>query len=39
MLFEIRQADGSVEPYSSGSFINADGTVQPLNVTRLEPGR
>ncbi|MCO5195029.1 MAG: hypothetical protein M9941_01525 [Anaerolineae bacterium] len=33
MLFEIRQADGSVEPYSSGSFINADGTVQPLKVS------
>jgi predicted secreted hydrolase len=32
MLFEIRQQDGSVEPYSSGSFINADGTVQSLNV-------
>ena len=33
MLFEIRQQDGSVEPYSSGSFISADGSVTPLNVT------
>lgn len=30
MLFEIRREDGTLEPYSSGSFIAADGTVQPL---------
>ncbi len=30
MLFEIRRADGSLEPWSSGSFIAADGAVTPL---------
>ena len=31
MLFQIRREDGSIEPYSSGSFINSDGTVQTLS--------
>lgn len=31
MLFQIRREDGSIEPYSSGSFIDADGTVQALS--------
>ena len=30
MLFKIRREDGSLESYSSGSFIDADGKVQPL---------
>jgi predicted secreted hydrolase len=30
MLFEIRREDGSLEPYSSGSFVAADGMVRPL---------
>jgi predicted secreted hydrolase len=30
MLFQIRREDGSLEPYSSGSFIAADGMVRPL---------
>ncbi len=30
MLFQIRRDDGSIEPYSSGSFIERDGTVQDL---------
>jgi predicted secreted hydrolase len=30
MFFQIRRDDGSLEPTSSGSFIQADGTVQPL---------
>jgi predicted secreted hydrolase len=31
MLFQIRNEDGSVEPFSSGSFIDADGSVTPLS--------
>ncbi len=31
MLFQIRREDGSIEPYSSGSFINNDGTLQTLS--------
>jgi predicted secreted hydrolase len=30
MLFQIRREDGSIEPYSGGSFINIDGTLQTL---------
>ena len=30
MLFQIRRADGSFDPASSGSFIQSDGTVQHL---------
>lgn len=30
MFFQIRNEDGSLEPYSSGSFIAADGSVTPL---------
>lgn len=32
MLFQIRREDGSVQPYSSGSFIYPDGTVQHLEL-------
>ena len=31
MLFQIRNEDGSVEPFSSGSFIDTDGSVTPLS--------
>ncbi|MFN2124930.1 MAG: lipocalin-like domain-containing protein [Candidatus Promineifilaceae bacterium] len=31
MLFQIRREDGTIEPYSSGSFITGDGTVQSLS--------
>jgi predicted secreted hydrolase len=30
MFFQIRHANGSLEPASSGSFIHPDGTVEPL---------
>jgi predicted secreted hydrolase len=30
MLFQIRREDGTIEPFSSGSFISSDGTVQTL---------
>jgi predicted secreted hydrolase len=30
MLFEIRQADGSVDPYSAGTFIDAGGRATHL---------
>lgn len=32
MLFQIRLADGGIEPASSGTFINSDGTTVPLAV-------
>lgn len=32
MFFQIRRQDGSLEPYSSGSFIAADGAVTPLRL-------
>jgi predicted secreted hydrolase len=32
MFFEIRNRDGNLEPFSSGSFIAPDGTVTPLEV-------
>ncbi|MFN2135454.1 MAG: lipocalin-like domain-containing protein [Candidatus Promineifilaceae bacterium] len=33
MLFQIRREDGTIEPYSSGSFIEADGSVRSLPQT------
>jgi predicted secreted hydrolase len=30
-VFHIRQDDGSVDPYSAGSFIEGDGTLIPLS--------
>ena len=30
MLFEIRLEDGSIEPWSSGTYVAPDGTVRPL---------
>lgn len=32
MFFEIRNEDGSLEPFSSGSFIDAAGNVTPLQL-------
>ena len=29
-VFDIRKADGSVDPFSAGSFIAPDGTLTPL---------
>lgn len=31
MLFVLRREDGSIEPSSGGTFVSADGAVQPLN--------
>ena len=32
MFFEIRNSDGGLEPFSSGTFITADGQVNPLKL-------
>jgi len=32
MLYQIRLKDGGIDPYSSGSLIEPDGTVRPLSV-------
>ena len=31
MVFQIRQADGSIDPYSSGTWIAPDGSTKHLN--------
>ena len=30
MLFELRRKDGSIDPYSSGTFIDASGVARHL---------
>lgn len=39
MLFRIRRKDGSVDPYSSGTFVDASGAASPLSRSDfvLEP--
>jgi predicted secreted hydrolase len=32
MLYQIRQADGSIDPFSSGTLITPDGTTQQLGL-------
>ncbi|MCA9958238.1 MAG: hypothetical protein KC443_04350 [Anaerolineales bacterium] len=36
MFFQIRRADGTLEPFSSGTFIAADGTTTPLDRRNWE---
>jgi predicted secreted hydrolase len=36
MLFQIRNEDGSIEPFSSGSFIDTDGSVTLLSHEQWE---
>jgi predicted secreted hydrolase len=40
MLFELRRKDGSVDPYSSGTFIDAEGRARHLRREdfTLQPG-
>jgi predicted secreted hydrolase len=40
MLYRIRRKDGSVEPYSSGTFVAADGKTRHLSSSdyTLQPG-
>ncbi len=30
MVYQLRQADGSIDPFSSGSYVAPDGSVHPL---------
>lgn len=41
MLYRLRRKDGSVEPYSSGTFVAADGSSRHLDAGEftLTPGR
>ncbi|TWT78374.1 Hydroxyneurosporene synthase (CrtC) [Posidoniimonas polymericola] len=41
MLYQMRRSDGSFDPYSSGSFVGADGASTELRSTdfRLTPGK
>jgi predicted secreted hydrolase len=36
MVFQIRREDGSVDPFSSGSWVGADGSVRPLGREDFE---
>ena len=36
MLFQIRREDGSIDPFSSGTWIAADGSTQPLALDDFE---
>lgn len=36
MFFQIRREDGTLEPFSSGTFINADGTTVPIELADWE---
>jgi predicted secreted hydrolase len=36
MVFQLRQEDGSIDPFSSGTFIAADATTLPLDVDSFE---
>src|SRR3974390_1617951 len=40
MLYRLRHKDGSVDPYSSGTYVDRDGKAMHLSATdfRLEPG-
>jgi predicted secreted hydrolase len=35
MLFQIRRTDGALEPVSSGTLVEADGTLAPLTATEF----
>jgi len=42
MMFELRRADGSIDPHSSGTLVEPDRTVVPIERAarfRLTPGR
>jgi predicted secreted hydrolase len=42
MIFQLRRADGSIDPRSSGTLVKRDGTTMPITIEspfRLEPGR
>ena len=36
MVYRIRRADGSTDPFSSGVFIAADGATRPLDVAAVQ---
>jgi predicted secreted hydrolase len=39
MIFQIRRADGSVDPHSSGTLVEHDGRTVGVAPFQLEPGR
>ncbi len=36
MLYQLRQSDGSIDPYSSGTLVFPDGSVQPLQLSDFD---
>jgi predicted secreted hydrolase len=41
MVFQLRRTDGTVDPRSSGTIVDAEGVARPLDTLhfRLQPGR
>ncbi len=42
MIFQLRRADGSIDPHSSGTLVEPDGTTTAITLEsgfRLQPGR
>ncbi|MEO8521139.1 MAG: lipocalin-like domain-containing protein [Acidobacteriota bacterium] len=42
MIFQLRRKDGSIDPRSSGTLVERDGTAVPITLAsgfRLDPGR
>ena len=42
MIFQLRRADGSIDPRSSGTLVGPDGSIQPITLAsgfHLTPGR
>lgn len=42
MIFQLRRADGSIDPHSGGTLVDADGSVTPITIASkftLTPGR
>jgi predicted secreted hydrolase len=42
MLFQLRRREGSIDPHSSGTLVEPDGTAKPFTLARgftLEPRR
>ncbi len=39
MVFQLRRRDGTIDPYSSGTLIERDGSTRHLKQIRMRPGR
>ncbi len=39
MIFQLRRRDGSIDPYSSGTLVERDGSTRHLSQIKMTPGR